>query len=262
MAARPADYGRIHRDFTADINARVNCGQYCAPLNGGSPLCCTTATAIPIVAKAEWQELKKRTDIWQPFKPFDATSRKIVEELHESCSAVECAIAPACQRDNRTLACRAFPFFPYFTKERELIGIGYYWIFEDRCWILSNLGIVEPDFIREMIDAYTFLFSKDKDEEDVFVEQSVSARRVFSRWNRPFPVLTVDQGMLIVEPKSGGALTSASPADLPAFGPYRSQADYREVVAALGGDPDNPPLPSLDRAETFRTMPKKRAQSA
>ncbi|MGF1455910.1 MAG: hypothetical protein ACFB6R_11120 [Alphaproteobacteria bacterium] len=251
MAARPADYTHIHKIFTADINERVNCGRYCAPLNGGSPLCCTTATAIPIVANAEWKALKKRTDIWQPFKPFDATSRKIVEELHESCSAVECAVAPVCQRDNRTLACRAFPFFPYFTKERDLVGIGYYWTFEDRCWILSNLGIVEPDFVREMMETYRFLFEKDKEEEDVFVEQSVSARRVFSRWNRPFPVLTEDGSLYVVEPKSGGRLVPMAASELPAFGPYSSQGAYREAVEAHGGDPDDPALPSLDEAASF-----------
>ncbi len=256
MPAKPSDYAKIHAGFTADINARVNCGRFCAPLNNGSPLCCTTQTAIPIVARAEWTHLKKRTDIWQPFKPFDATSSKIVDELHESCAAVECAVAPACQRDNRTLACRAFPFFPYFNKDKTIVGVGYYWTFEDRCWILSNLAIVTADFVQEMIDTYSFLFKKDPEEEEAFIAQSVSARRVFSRWGRPFPVLTADGGVHVVEPHSDGALVPVDPWDLPAHGPYASQDAYRDAVEAHGGNPDDPDLPFLEEVFDLLDTPR------
>lgn len=246
MAARPSDYAHIYDRFTASINERVDCGRFCAPLNGGTPVCCSAANAIPIVSKAEWRHLKARTSIWKPFKPFDAVSRQIVDELHEDACAIECKVAPLCQRENRTLACRSFPFFPYFSKEKDLLGIAYYWIFEDRCWILSNLSVVEPEFVRELIDNYHYLFERDEDERQAFIDQSISARRVFSRWGRPLPVITADGAFHMVKPKSDGSLIPAKVSDFTAHGPFVSQEAYREAVEAYGGDPDDPNLPRLD----------------
>ncbi len=235
MAARASDYAAIHKDFTAPISTRIDCGRKCAPLNGGMPVCCSTEHAIPTIARTEAQHLKAFKHVWQPFKPFDATSRQIVEELHDSCVALECKIAPYCQRDARTLACRSFPFFPYFTKDETLAGIAYYWTFEDRCWVLSNLWCVEATFIRELIDAYEFLFSRDDDERQAFIDQSASARRVFSRWNRPLPVLGRDGAVLKVLPKANGRIVPAKIEDFPAHGPYASDAAYAEAVEEAGG---------------------------
>lgn len=236
MAARPADFARIYDMFNASISERVDCGRHCAPLNGGSPVCCSTDNAIPIVAKAEWRHLKQRTDIWKPFRPRDASARQVVADLHETCKAIECKVAPACQRDNRTLACRAFPFFPYFSRDRDLVGVAYYWIFEDRCWILSNLHTVEAAFIKELIATYTFLFERDDDEREAFVGQSVSARRVFSRWKRPLPVFAPDGTLKKVLPKSDGELIDAELRDFSPHGPYASEAAFRRAVTEAGGD--------------------------
>ncbi len=237
MPARPSDYKHILDTFTASISERADCGQFCAPLNGGSALCCTTQTAIPIVSKAEWKHLKQRTDIWTDFKPFDATSKQIVDELHESCKAVECTVAPACQRNGRTLACRAFPFFPYFTKEGEMVGVGYYWIFEDRCWVLSNLGVVEQPFLEQFLDAYGYLFERDEEEREAFIDQSAQARRVFSRWGRPIPILMRDGSLMKVPPKSGGKLVPAKLSEFGAHGAYASQKAYEQAIRDAGYDP-------------------------
>ena len=178
MTAKAKHYAKIYKRFSASISERYDCGRMCAPLNGGEPVCCSTQHAVPIVTTHEWEVLKKRTKMWHKFKPFDAATREIVNDLDSHCKAIECRGAKHCERDNRTLACRSFPFFPYFTKERELVGLSYYWTFEDRCWVISNLTIVEQEFIDEMIDTHEFLFRKDEDEKDAFVEQSASMRRV------------------------------------------------------------------------------------
>jgi hypothetical protein len=111
----------------------IDCGQMCKHLNNGSPVCCDTSNAIPVVQKSEWKALKQRTDMWRPFKPGNSAAQEIVDGLHDSCKAVECRGAQFCERDNRSLACRTFPFFPYITNKDELIGLSYYWTFEDRC---------------------------------------------------------------------------------------------------------------------------------
>lgn len=247
MTAKQKDFAEIYARFGASIASRHDCGRYCAPLNGGEPVCCTTGHAIPIVQKSEWKLLKKRTDLWHSFKPFDKTSREIVDELHSSCKAIECKGAAFCERDNRTLACRAFPFFPYFTKERELIGLGYYWSFEDRCWVLSNLACVEKEFVDEFLSAYELLFEKDEDELEAFVDESAAMRRVFSRRGAPLPLIGRDARLYKIMPKTKGKVVPAKPSDFKAHGAYKSPKAYARAVKEEGGDPRDAPFPPVVR---------------
>ncbi len=234
MTLKPAHFREIHRDFEAPIS-RYDCGRHCAPLNGGEPVCCTTGHAIPVVDRAEWTLLKSQTDLWHKFKPFDAASRQVVDDLHANCTAIECKGAAHCERENRTLACRAFPFFPYINREGDLIGLSYYWTFEDRCWVLSNLQVVERKYVREFVQAYERLFAADEEEYAVNRDHSATMRRVFSRWNRPIPVIGRDGGYFKVLPHGGG-LEKAKVSEFGAHGPYVSPAAYWAAVAEASAE--------------------------
>jgi hypothetical protein len=221
--ARPKTYRKIFEFFDAPV-ASLDCGQKCAPLNGGSPVCCDVENAVPIMQVAEWKHLKKRTDMWRPFKPYDAATKQITEEIADTCKAVECRGAKHCERDNRSLACRTFPFFPYFTKDREILGLAYYWYFEDRCWVISNMAAVDQPFIDQFLKAYALLFKHDTEERDVFVDYSATMRRVFSRWNRPIPVIAPSGEFLMVLPKGKG-VRKVGAAKLPKFEPFLTETD-------------------------------------
>lgn len=219
MTASQDDYARIFARFDAPV-ARLDCGRKCAPHNGGTPVCCSTEHAVPIVARAEWDLLRGRSDLWRPYAPNDAAGRKIVDELDDSCTAVECKGARHCERENRSLACRAFPFFPYFTRAREFVGLGYYWDFEDRCWVISNLGVVDRKFVREFVDAFESLFAVDAGERDEMVAHSASMRRVFTRRRAIIPLIGREGGYFAVEPGTH-AIRPARLDEFPRFGPYR-----------------------------------------
>ncbi len=208
----------IYGFFNAPV-VDIDCGQMCKHLNGGSPVCCDTSNAIPIVQKSEWQALKKRTDMWRPYKPDSSAAQEIVDGLHSSCKAIECRGAQFCERDNRSLACRTFPFFPYITNKDELIGLSYYWTFEDRCWVISNLARVTPAFVSEFIKAQELLFDADPGERDVYRQYSATMRRVFSRWKRPIPVINRDGGFSMIRPHGAGIRKIQADA-LPRFAPY------------------------------------------
>lgn len=229
----PADFAEIYRRFQAPIS-RFDCGQHCAPLNGGEPVCCTTRDAVPVVDKAEFKLLQSRTDLWHKFKPQDAAGRKIIDELHPTCTAIECKGAAFCERDNRTMACRAFPFFPYITREGELIGLAYYWTFEDRCWVISNLQIVEREYVRDFISAYEYLFEKDAEEFETMKNHSALMRRVFSRANRIIPIIAREGGYLKVMPKTA-ELRAARVQEFKPHGPYKSKAAYARAVKEAQG---------------------------
>jgi hypothetical protein len=189
---------------------------------------------VPVVHKVEFELLKTRTDLWTRFKPYDYSTRQIVEELTSDCTAIACKGARHCERDQRTIACRGFPFFPYITRERAFVGLGTYWVFEDRCWMMSNLEIVDRGYIDEFVATYEALFVKDPSEYKTYVDFSAAARRVFSRWKRPISLIGRDGGLLIVEP-STGAIRPGRMKDYPKIGPFKSERAYRAAIKEEGG---------------------------
>jgi hypothetical protein len=224
----PQDFAELYKGFDAPVS-RFDCGKKCAPLNGGEPVCCSTKNAVPVVHKVEWDLLKTRSDLWSKFKPYDYSTKQIVAELTSDCAAIECKGARHCERDNRTIACRGFPFFPYLTREKEFVGLGTYWVFEDRCWLMSNLEIVEQPYIDQFVKTYEALFIKDPSEFKTYVDFSAAARRVFSRWKRKIAILGRDGKLMIVEP-STGELRPGRKADFPKLEPFRSEKEYRAAI--------------------------------
>ncbi len=232
---KPADFAVVFERFQSSVS-RYDCGRFCSPLNNGEPVCCSTDNAIPIVDKTEFQLLKSRTDLWHLYKPVDAASRQIVDELHKSCTAIECKGARFCARDNRTMACRAFPFYPYFNRQGDLLGLATYWGFEDRCWLISNMQVVERDFVQEFIAAYEFIFERDPDELKAMKSQSAYHRRTFTRRNEAIALIGRDGGFFRILPH-GGRMVPVEADKLPRYGSYKSEAAYRRAVKEAGGDP-------------------------
>ena len=233
----PDHYRRIYELLQAPIS-RFDCGRKCAPLNKGEPVCCSTQNAVPVVHRAEYQELKRRSDLWGDFTPYDAATKKIVKELHKSCVAVECKGVQFCERDNRSLACRAFPFFPYIDKAGQFIGLGTYWDFEDRCWMMSNIQLVERPYIAEFVTAYEYLFSVDPREYETFKDFSATMRRVFSRKKRAIFLIGREGGFLKVLPHGRGIKTVGKDALKPRP-PFTSRAAYERAIREADG-----PLPA------------------
>jgi hypothetical protein len=228
------DFAALYEGFTAPVS-RFDCGRKCAPLNGGEPVCCSTQNAVPVVHKVEFDLLKGRTDLWSKFKPYDYATRQIVAELTSDCMAIHCKGARFCERDNRTIACRGFPFYPYLTRERQFIGIGTYWVFEDRCWMMSNIEIVDRAFVDQFIATYEALFVKDESEFKTYVDFSASARRVYSRWKRQIPLLGREGELLIVDPSTGVARPGRGK-EFPKAKPFTSEKEYRAAIKEAGGE--------------------------
>lgn len=227
-AATPDTFRKIFKFFNANV-MHADCGEQCAPLNGGVPVCCDTENAIPVMQKAEWKHLRTRSKMWRKYKPDNAHAQKVVDELADSCKAAECRGAHRCERDNRSLACRTFPFFPYFTKDGKILGLAHYWSFEDRCWVISNMGGVTQDFVDEFIKAYKILFKADAEERQVFVDYSANMRRVFSRKKRPIYVIGRNLECYRIAPKGGGMEVLGADA-FPSFEPFDSEASYKQAV--------------------------------
>lgn len=228
---KPEHFGAIFKKFTANVS-RFDCGKYCAPLNGGSALCCDTENAVPVAHKAEFTWLKSRSDLWRRYVPpkGDKSGKQIVAELPDNCTAIACKGVRHCERENRSLSCRAFPFFPYVTKEREFVGLAYYWNFEDQCWLISNLKVIEKPFIDEFVVAMERVFELDPEEFDMFRDHSAYMRRVFTRQKRAIPILGRDGKCYKIKPGSDGKIVPAKLSEFGPLGPYKSQKAYEKAV--------------------------------
>ncbi|WNJ98866.1 hypothetical protein L2D14_13420 [Thalassospiraceae bacterium LMO-JJ14] len=211
-------YKRIFKDFTANV-VPLDCGEKCRHLNDGIPVCCDIEQAVPIMDKREFKLLRGRSDLWRKYRPPNKHGEELVESLHHDCVAAECKGAQFCERDNRSLSCRAFPFFPYITREGDFIGMATYWTFEDRCWVISNLKKVTREFIAEFHDVYERLFEKKSDEFEVFKDYSATMRRVFSRKGRPIHIIDRDKKFHAILPKGAG-MHRVKKSELPTFEPY------------------------------------------
>jgi hypothetical protein len=116
---------------------------------------------------------------------------------------VACLGHSLCQRDFRTITCRAFPFFPYINKDGHFIGLTYYWQYEERCWVINHLHAVENSFREQFVSTYDFLFSKMPAEYRNFQHHSMIMRRVFDRRKRAIPLLHRNGFAYKITPKSG-----------------------------------------------------------
>ena len=135
-------FHELYIDFALPL-CEVDCGQKCGSYNDyGVPICCDIHQVIPSAFDLEWRYLKHNTDLWLPWSSAGSYDQKLDEELLDGQVLLECKGYQECQRDFRTLTCRAFPFYPYLNSQGALLGLAYYPEFRFGCWIISNLEIV------------------------------------------------------------------------------------------------------------------------
>lgn len=219
----PKDVSVLYEGFTAPIN-RLDCGEKCAPYNGGLPFCCDIRHAVPTAYPAEWEHLRARTDLWRIWQPDDAPHREHLQNQAGELVLLECRMLAqpggACRRELRTFVCRAFPFFPYFDSAGCFLGLSVYWEYADRCWVISNLQIVEPEYRTQFIHTYERLFARLPEERASFAAHSAEMRRVFRARRRAIPILHRNGNTYKISPATE-RLRRIRPESFPKYGPYK-----------------------------------------
>ncbi len=215
------DVALLYARFRAPI-AALDCGHRCAPYNeNGVPFCCDNHHAVPAAYAAEWEYLQANTDLWRPWEAGDpAETARIQAQTPPGQTLIACLGHTRCQRDFRSITCRAFPFFPYLDGEGEFQGLSYYWEYEDRCWVISNLISVTSAYLVEFFAAYDFLFSRVPQERENYSHFSAVMRRLFRRRRRAIPLLHRNGNAYKVTP-TNGRMRRVLLESLPKFGPYR-----------------------------------------
>ena len=219
------DFSGLYQNFSAPLS-ELDCGIKCAPYNEyGVPFCCDTRHAIPTAYSQEWRYLQENTDLWHLWEAEDPdeTNRLRVETPAEQV-LIECLGHEFCQREFRSITCRAFPFFPYITPGKEFVGLSYYWQYEERCWVINHLHRVTSAYRNQFISAYENLFRSYPTELENFYYHSKIMRQVFGRQKRPIPLLHLDGQDYLVDTKRG-SLQKTYFTKLPKHEPFKTAAE-------------------------------------
>ncbi len=188
---RPEDFEELYRGFQS-APARFDCGKKCAPFNDGIPFCCDSGWVVPIAYRPEWKFLEKRTRLWHEFRPRSESELKLVDEVDPKDSIfIECRGVKHCERDNRSISCRTFPYEPYFDSGGNLLGLVYNRVLEDKCYLVDRHRVATREFIRSFLDFFERLIEKLPSERDLYMEQSRLYRQRMSRRKKPVVVLTL-----------------------------------------------------------------------
>ena len=209
----------LYAGFDVPI-AEFDCGKKCAPYNGGVPYCCDTCHAVPAAYPAEWGYLQANTTLWHSWEPVESNGKDQLQREAGDLILIECLGHQHCQRDFRSFVCRAFPFFPYMDSRGEFLGLSYYWDYQDRCWVISNLQIVRHEYRTQFIQTYKRLFTLLPEEREAFQYHSAEMRRVFQARRRTIPLLHGDGHTYKISPTTE-KMHRVAPESFPKYGPYK-----------------------------------------
>jgi hypothetical protein len=192
------DIRNLYNRFDTPV-VPFDCGEKCKPHNpSGKPFCCDICHAVPTGYLSEWVYLQGNTDLWHEWKAEQCTDTpeeaaeeltRLSAETPDSMVLMECLGPAHCQRDYRALTCRQFPFFPYIDSQGEVLGLSYYWDYEEVCWVMSNLQVVTAEYIRQFLAAFEFIFERMPEEFVNYQVHSEVMRDDFNEKRRAIPLL-------------------------------------------------------------------------
>ena len=222
------DFRGIYARFNDPI-VPFDCGKLCSPHNPNlKPFCCDICHAVPAAYESEWRALGPVTDLWHVWRGDEcannedsaARREKIESETPNGMLLLACLGPGSCERENRLFSCRGFPFFPYVTSDYRFLGLAYDWEFENKCWVISNLGQVTDVYREEFVRTYDHIFALFQDEFESYAVRSEEMREHFVGQRRRIPLLHRYGGYCFISPGSE-RVRGVEVSQLPRFEPYR-----------------------------------------
>lgn len=214
---------RLYAGFERPIT-KIDCGEKCAPHNpSGKPFCCDICEAVPAAYQSEWATIQLASKLWHPYRGDECPSQNEplnADELPESMIPLACLGAQACERENRLISCRQFPFFPYITADYEFLGLAYDPEFEEKCWVISHLDQVSDAYREEFIRTFDEILALFQDEFESYALQSEELRDARANEQRDIFIILRGGGLVRIDPLEGG-ITPLEVEQAPKFGVYR-----------------------------------------
>lgn len=193
-----SDISDLYNNFNTPI-CEIDCGEKCRVNNpNDKPFCCDITYAVPALYSQEWEHLSKVTSLWFPVEAQLTT----IEEVPEGMVLRQCLGHKLCERHNRSLSCRQFPFFPYISSDYQFLGLAFEWEFLDKCWLTQNLSHVTKEFRSEFISTYDLLFSFHQDIFDNYHYHSQLCREFYSAQDLNLTILKRNGKNYCVDPRT------------------------------------------------------------
>lgn len=229
------DIRSLYEGFNSPITT-LDCGQKCAPYNiNRIPFCCDICHAVPAAYQSEWETLKDATRLWHRYRGDECASSPDASErtgnkpekdsqndeldMPPGMIPLACLGPSRCERENRLLSCRQFPFFPYITSDYRFLGLAYDWEFESKCWLISRLGLVTDAYREEFVRVFDQLFALFQDELESYAIRSEETRTHFASIRRRIPLINREGGFRLISPVNERAYRVTAD-KLPRFSPY------------------------------------------
>jgi hypothetical protein len=222
MSQPDQDYSfeQIYYGFSLPLS-EIDCGMKCGPFNEyGVPVCCDINILVPAAYHKEWVYLKNNSDLWQLWhSPLPEQKNELNNDLQGGQVLLECKGYQHCQRNYRTITCRAFPFYPYLASRDEFAGMAYYQDFREQCWIISNLDVVSLAYKKEFQKTFQDLFDFYPNTRRDYFEYSIHARKKAALSGQNLILLDFSGKVFRVDPDNE-ELIECHYNDLDAFGPF------------------------------------------
>ncbi len=185
------DYPELYRILQAPVVKDVNCGSKCSEWNNGTPVCCENETTTPVLYTSEFEYLKDKLDA-EGNKKWHKVKGHGLEVLDDEVLA-SCTGPSKCNRDNRSLVCRTFPFYPYITEAGELVGMCHYEDYDSKCWVLMNDVLVNPQFVSEFEQLWHAIFQKYPAEILNYAATSRMMYKQYAKKGKRMPIILFDE---------------------------------------------------------------------
>ena len=213
-----------YRIFSSPLS-NIDCGEKCGPYNEyGVPVCCDINLIVPSAYQAEWEFLKEKTDLWQPWSSSNPIDAGLDDEVQDGQVLLKCLGYQHCQRPFRTLTCRAFPFFPYLDSKGNFLGLVYFQEYRELCWIISNLSVVSSVYKAEFQQAFELLFEQYPESKESYFQYSSYLRTEKAISSDKIILLDFENNVLFLDPDSEIS-HKVSYEDLESFGPFSITKD-------------------------------------
>jgi hypothetical protein len=228
----------LYADFAMPLTP-IDCGGRCGPHNDyGVPFCCDIEQVIPSAFELEWSYLRENSDLWVPWSSCGNHAQEVEGELQDGQVLLQCKGYRECQREFRTLTCRAFPFFPYLDEQGKFTGMAYYHDFRQECWIISNLDRVSQTYKEAFQSTFQRVFDPYPDFKGNFRGYCDYVRAQAADKNEEIILLGFSGEVNSIDPGTQ-QLYQVEYKELAAFGPY-------EITRELQFPDEREPLEDTD----------------
>jgi len=213
-------FEELYKEFSLPLSG-IDCGEKCGPFNDyGIPVCCDIQLVVPSAYDLEWEYLRSETDLWHRWQGSpEIDKEELTRQAQPGQVLLQCLGHKHCQREFRSLTCRAFPFFPYLDSNGNFLGLSYYWEYRDQCWIISNLSLINTDYKIQFQRVFEEIFSHYPATKKNYINYSDYIRAHAVGIEREIPLLVFDDRIYLINPGDEG-IREITYQDLDCFGPF------------------------------------------